>query len=68
MVKDIASLYEYWLFFTLYDFNKRKKKFNIQSTHFDESVPTFVPSNDGLNVMVKSGKHTARLTLKRNRI
>lgn len=57
--KDIASLYEYWLFFTLYDLIK--EKFNIKSIHFDEQTYNhlIVPTNDGLNVMVKSGKHTA---------
>lgn len=67
--KDIASLYEYWLFFTLYDLIK--EKFNIQSIHFDEQAykHLIVPTNDGLNVMVKSGKHTALegVYTKRNR-
>lgn len=57
--KDIASLYEYWLFFTLYDLVKNK--FNIQSVNFDKQAykHLIVPTSDGLNVMVKSGKHTA---------
>lgn len=67
--KDIASLYEYWLFFTLYDLIK--EKFNIQSINFDEQAykHLIVPTNDGLNVMVKSGKHTALegIYTKRNR-
>lgn len=67
--KDIASLYEYWLFFTLYDLVK--EKFNIQSVNFDEQAykHLIVPTNDGLNVMVKSGKHTALegIYTKRNR-
>jgi hypothetical protein len=67
--KDIASLYEYWLFFTLYDLVK--DKFNIQSVHHEEQAykHLIVPTNDGLNVMVKSGKHTALegVYTKRNR-
>lgn len=67
--KDIASLYEYWLFFTLYDLVK--DKFNIQTIHYDEQAYNhlIVPTNDGLNVMVKSGKHTALegVFTKRNR-
>lgn len=67
--KDIASLYEYWLFFTLYDLIK--EKFNIQSINFDEKAykHLIVPTSDGLNVMVKSGKHTALegVYTKRNR-
>lgn len=67
--KDIASLYEYWLFFTLYDLVK--DKFNIQSVDFDEQAYNhlIVPTSDGLNVMVKSGKHTALegVYTKRNR-
>jgi len=67
--KDIASLYEYWLFFTLYDLIK--EKFNIQSIKFDDKAykHLIVPTSDGLNVMVKSGKHTALegVYIKRNR-
>lgn len=67
--KDIASLYEYWIFFTLYDLIK--EKFNIVSVNFDEQAykHLIVPTSDGLNVMVKSGKHTALegIYTKRNR-
>ncbi len=67
--KDIASLYEYWLFFTLYDLIK--EKFNIQSIKFDDKAykHLIVPTSDGLNVMVKTGKHTALegVYIKRNR-
>ena len=62
-------MYEYWLFFTLYDLIK--EKFNIESVHFDEQAykHLIVATNDGLNVMVKSGKHTALegIYTKRNR-
>ena len=57
--RDIAVLYEYWLFFTLYDLIKYK--FKIDQHIFDDKPydHLIVPTNDGLNVMVKSGKHTA---------
>lgn len=57
--RDIAVLYEYWLFFTLYDF--LKGKFHLKQHSYDEKPyeHLIVPTNDGLNVMVKSGKHTA---------
>ena len=57
--KDIATLYEYWLFFTLYDLVK--EKFEIESVLFDDKAYNhlIVKTNDGLNVMLKSGKHTA---------
>lgn len=57
--KDIATLYEYWLFFTLYDLVK--EKFEIESISFDDKPykHLIVETNDGLNVMLKSGKHTA---------
>jgi len=67
--KNIATLYEYWLFFTLYDLVK--EKFNIESVNFDEQAykHLIVPTSDGLNVMVKTGKHTALegIYTKRNR-
>lgn len=57
--KDIATLYEYWLFFTLYDL--MKEKFEIDSVSFDGKAYKHLiePTNDGLNVMLKSGKQTA---------
>lgn len=57
--RDIAVLYEYWLFFTLYDLIK--ERFNLNQHQFDDKPyeHLIVPTNDGLNVMVKSGKHTA---------
>lgn len=67
--KDIASLYEYWIFFTLYDLVK--EKFNIEKINYDNQAykHLIVPTSDGLNVMVKSGKHTALegIFTKRNR-
>ena len=57
--KDIAILYEYWLFFTLYDLVK--EKFEIDSVSFDGKAYEHLiePTKDGLNVMLKSGKQTA---------
>jgi len=67
--KDIAILYEYWLFFILYDLVK--EKFEIESILFDDKAYNhlIVETNDGLNVMLKSGKHTALqgVFTKRNR-
>ena len=57
--RDIATLYEYWLFFTLYDLFKFK--FKIQDIEYEEKSYShlFEPTKDGLNIMVKQGKHTA---------
>jgi predicted component of viral defense system (DUF524 family) len=57
--RDIAVLYEYWLFFTLYDLIKEKFKINQHQYNEKPYEHLIVPTNDGLNVMVKSGKHTA---------
>jgi predicted component of viral defense system (DUF524 family) len=56
--RDIAVLYEYWLFFELYDLIKTKFELSDDSEsgaygHLIE------PTKDGLNVMVKSGILTA---------
>lgn len=57
--RDIATLYEYWLFFTLYDLFK--SKFKIKDIEHEEQSYNHLiePTKDGLNVMVKQGKHTA---------
>jgi hypothetical protein len=57
--RDIATLYEYWLFFTLYDLFKTK--FKIKDIEHEEQSYSHLlePTKDGLNVMVKQGKHTA---------
>ena len=57
--RDIATLYEYWLFFTLYDLFKTK--FKIKDIEHEEQPYNHLiePTKDGLNVMVKQGKHTA---------
>jgi predicted component of viral defense system (DUF524 family) len=52
--RDIAALYEYWLFFVLYDLVK--KKFNINLSNSENYHHLIEPTEDGLNVMLKSGK------------
>ena len=56
--RDIAVLYEYWLFFVLYDLIKNKFKLsdNSESGAYGHLIE---PTKDGLNVMVKSGILTA---------
>ena len=54
--RDIAVLYEYWLFFLLYDLMKTKFKINDNNETYKHLIE---PTDDGLNVMVKSGKLTA---------
>lgn len=57
--RDIATLYEYWLFFTLHDLFK--EKFKLNSIEHEEKAYDHLlePTKDGLNIMVKQGKHTA---------
>jgi predicted component of viral defense system (DUF524 family) len=57
--RDIATLYEYWLFFTLYDLFKSKFKINNLEHEEQSYSHLFEPTKDGLNIMVKQGKHTA---------
>jgi predicted component of viral defense system (DUF524 family) len=57
--RDIATLYEYWLFFTLYDLFKSKFKINNLQHEEHSYSHLFEPTKDGLNIMVKQGKHTA---------
>lgn len=54
--RDIAVLYEYWLFFILYDLMKTKFKINDNNDTYKHLIE---PTEDGLNVMIKSGKLTA---------
>lgn len=54
--RDIAVLYEYWLFFVMYDLMKSKFKINDNTETYKHLIE---PTEDGLNVMVKSGKLTA---------
>ena len=57
--RDIATLYEYWLFFTLHDLFKEKFKLN-NVEHEEKAYDHLLePTKDGLNIMVKQGRHTA---------
>ncbi len=54
--KDIATLYEYWLFFTLLDLFK--KKFEIEPKDLDR-LTNFDSKTKNLNLRLKQGKITA---------
>jgi hypothetical protein len=57
--RDIATLYEYWLFFVLYDLFK--EKFNLNNLEHEEEAYNhlFETTKHGLNLIIKSGQHTA---------
>ena len=57
--RDIATLYEYWLFFVLYDLFK--SKFNLTSLSQEDKPYTdlFDTTNKGINLIIKAGEHTA---------
>lgn len=52
--KDIATLYEYWLFFKLIDLFK--SIFDIEPKEISELIKE---TTDGLNLQLKQGNHTA---------
>jgi len=52
--KDIATLYEYWLFFKLLDLFQ--ELFKIDPKDISELIK---PSKDGLNLQIKQGRFTA---------
>lgn len=52
--RDVATLYEYWLFFTLLDLFK--DIFSIEPKSIDELIKG---TSDGLGLQLKQGKHTA---------
>jgi len=52
--KDIATLYEYWLFFKLLDLFQ--ELFEIDPKDISELIK---PTKDGLNLQIKQGEHTA---------
>lgn len=56
--RDIAVLYEYWLFFTLYDLVKSKFNLNYKKFNGDENL-LITSTKDGLSLMLKYGKETA---------
>ncbi|MHA8079087.1 DUF2357 domain-containing protein [Aquirufa antheringensis] len=56
--RDIAVLYEYWLFFVLYDL--MRTKFKLFGTNETGKYGHLIQqTSDGLNLMLKSGKLTA---------
>lgn len=57
--RDIATLYEYWLFFVLYDLFK--EKFDLNHLEHEEKSYNhlFETTKHGLNLIIKSGQHTA---------
>jgi len=57
--RDIATLYEYWLFFTLYDLFK--EKFGLQQLQAnDEDIDNlFKLDKNGINLILKSGYNVA---------
>lgn len=57
--KDIATLYEYWLFFALYDLFKDKFKLNSIQQNGVSYDHLIEETKDGLNVILKAGVHTA---------
>ncbi|WP_339923987.1 DUF2357 domain-containing protein [uncultured Cyclobacterium sp.] len=52
--KDIATLYEYWLFFKLLDLFQ--DLFDIEPTDINNLIK---PTDDGLSLQLKQGEHTA---------
>jgi predicted component of viral defense system (DUF524 family) len=52
--RDVASLYEYWLFFTLLDLFG--ELFHLKPKDVDDLI---VPTEDGLSLTLKQGKETA---------
>ena len=57
--RDIATLYEYWLFFVLYDLFKEKFVLNHLEHEEEPYNHLFETTKHGLNLIIKSGKHTA---------
>jgi predicted component of viral defense system (DUF524 family) len=57
--RDIATLYEYWLFFALYDLIR--KKFGLTYLESDQGKldNLFKPDKNGINMILKSGNHIA---------
>jgi predicted component of viral defense system (DUF524 family) len=57
--RDIASLYEYWLFFQLYDLFQQKFRLNKIEHEGESYAHLFETTKYGLNLILKQGKHTA---------
>ena len=56
--RNIATLYEYWLFFTLLDILKKVFDFNEIKNAEDEIEHFIEKTSDGLSLMLKSGADT----------
>ena len=57
--RDISKLYEYWLFFKLYDLFREKFFFDTIK-HEDKILNSLIQkTTNGLNFIIKSGTHTA---------
>lgn len=52
-------MYEYWLFFKLYDLIRAKYKITNIEHEAQSYTHLLEPTPDGVNVMLKQGKHTA---------
>jgi len=55
--KDIATLYEYWLFFVLYDLVKEKFNYRYQTDEKNPYGHLIRATDQGLNLTLKSGRH-----------
>lgn len=63
--RDIATLYEYWLFFTLYDLFKEKFGLHQLQANDEDIDNLFKLDKNGINLILKSGYNVA-LSGKRN--
>lgn len=57
--RDIAVLYEYWLFFSLYSLLKEKFKLNQLENKEENIESLFKLDEQGINLILKSGRYTA---------
>lgn len=57
--RDIATLYEYWLFFVLYDLFKGKFNLTDLSHEGKPYSHLFETTKKGINLIIKAGEHTA---------
>lgn len=57
--RDIATLYEYWLFFVLYDLFKKQFNLTALSHKGEPYSDLFEKTKNGLNLIIKSGRHTS---------
>jgi len=59
--RDIAVLYEYWLFFQLYKLFSDNKKFSFTAVSYDkQKISSLIEvTKDGLGLKLKSGKETS---------